>query len=182
MASLPPAVVQAKKTMGWAALKGAEITEKRKADAEKAVSAAQDADGELRGQQRELIEMKANIASQEASIKAEYSSKLAIAEEALKKASSPQSVAVATAALQKVRADEKKAKEGLRKHRQEMMVAEARLEAETKKVDAMKTAAENAVKIAIGKGKTRRFLGKKKDESADAPTFALPPWGLDLKF
>jgi hypothetical protein len=160
-------VVPAKKTMVEVALKAAEARTKLKADAEKAVSEVQDADRDLKAHQSELILTKAELATKEASVKSEFNTKLAKAEADLKKATDSQTIVALTAALKKVRDDEKKAKDALKKQKVDLKVEEAKIAAEVKRVDALKLSAENATKLALGKGKTRRF-GKKANVSENA--------------
>jgi len=168
-------LVPAKKTMVEVALKAAEATNKRKADAQKAMSEARDADRDLKSHQSKLVLTKAELTIKEASVKSEFSTKLAKAEADLKKATDSQTIVALTAALKKVRDDEKKAKDALKKQKVDLKVEEAKIAAEVKKVAELKLSAENAMKLALGKGKTRRF-GKKANGKGGSDFVINPPW------
>jgi hypothetical protein len=178
MAALPIVpVVPAKKSLTEVALKAAEVTKKLKVDADKAVSVARDADRELSSRKELAADKKADLKAAEASLNATFQTKLAVAEANVKKAS-PQEMAKAVAALQKVRADMKEAKDELNGQKMVLRVEEAKLAEEVKRVGALKLSAENAVKLALGKGKTRSKLWRKKgDKPGD--TIIMPPWDWD---
>lgn len=181
MAAVPVSpAVPAKKSLTEVALKAAEVTKKLKADADKAVSAARDADRELSSRKEIAADKKADLQTAEASLNATFQTKLAVAEANVKKASSPLEMAKAMADLQKVRADMKVAKDELNGQKMVLRVEEAKLAEEVKRVGALKLSAENAAKLALGKGKTRSKLWKKKGgKPGEGHTIIMPPWDWD---